>query len=73
LSPDYLVLRKFEIERNICFVGGGKLFQSEQDRTRFFHQYSKVREFSGIAAHPSETQLLMVFQRIGTIGTGPRT
>lgn len=71
LSPDYLILRKFEIERNVCFVGGCKLFQSEQDRTRFFHQYSKIREFSGLAAHGSEAQFLTVFQKTGTITAGP--
>jgi hypothetical protein len=73
LSPDYLVLRKFEIERNVCFVGGGKLFQSERDRTRFFRQYSQIREFSGIAAHPSDAQFLVVFHKTGTTGAGAGT
>jgi hypothetical protein len=71
LSPDYLVLRKFEIERNVCFVGGGKLFQSEEERARFFREYSRVREFSGIAACRSEAQLLVVFRKTATIDNGP--
>jgi hypothetical protein len=71
LSPDYLVLRKFEIERNTCFVGGGKLFQSEEERARFSREYSRVREFSGMAAHRSEAQLLVVFRKAGTTDNGP--
>lgn len=71
LSPDYLILRKFEVDRNVCFVGGESLFKSEEDRTRFFHSYLKIREFSGMAVHGNETQYLMLFRRIGSVMEGP--
>jgi hypothetical protein len=70
LAPDFLVLRKFEIEQNECFVGGGRLFQSEEDKSRFFLLYHKIQEFQGLASHPSDAQFLVVFQKTATIGTG---
>jgi hypothetical protein len=68
-SPQYLVLRKFEIEDNVCFLDGGKLFQSQEQRARFFGAYRKVKEFSGMAAQTkgtNRTQFLTVFERTGT-------
>jgi hypothetical protein len=66
-SPQYLVLRKFELERNVCFVGEGRLFQSEEQRGLFFRSYHKIKEFSGIPGRTSEAGFLIVFQKNGTI------
>jgi hypothetical protein len=66
LSPDYLILRTYEVDRNVCYIGRDTLFKSPEERTRFFHSYQKIGEFSGAPLHGLEDQSLTVYRRIGT-------
>lgn len=45
LRPDYMVLRSYEVDRNICFRGG-RLFDTEEQRRYFMSHYREAKRFS---------------------------
>ncbi len=49
LEPDYLVLRSFEVDRNMHFHGG-PLFENREQRAFFMDHYGEIKRF--IAPYP---------------------
>jgi hypothetical protein len=45
MKPDYIVLRRFEIDEN-RHCHGGKLFETDDERTYFFSHYKELTRFS---------------------------
>jgi hypothetical protein len=62
--PDYLVLRDFEVERNVCFIGSKLLFHSESDQILFHRLYAKKWVFPGLTVHGSRAPSLVVFEKV---------
>jgi hypothetical protein len=62
--PDYLVLRDFEVEKNVCFIGSNLLFHSESDQALFNRLYTKKRVFPGVTVHGSRAPSLVVFEKV---------
>ena len=62
-SPDYLVLRDFEIQQNVAFIGGKKLFQSDQQRADFFSRYQEMRIFRGGIVNGNRFPAFLLFRR----------
>jgi len=66
-SPDYLVLRDFEIRDNAALGSKQKLFRSDLERVRFFAQYRKIREYRSSGLNGSES--FLVFQKVDAHST----
>jgi len=62
-SPDYLVLRDFEIPQNVAFLGGQRLFETDQQRADFFSRYQEIGKYAGMIANGNEPPGFVVFRK----------
>jgi hypothetical protein len=73
-SPDYLVLRDFEISQNVAYVGKQRLFESDQQRGKFFSRYQEIGKYRGMVVNGNQLDSFVLFaKRNGVQGAGPES
>jgi hypothetical protein len=69
-SPDYLLLRDFEIPQNVDFVRGGqRLFESDQQRADFFSRYREIGKYEGMFVYGNQLPGYVLFRRSNGVQT----